>query len=351
MQQISAGYNSDSEEDEQEKLEVPERLFSSSNTSSSSSSSRTAQSSSSSTFFAPRAPVIQPSQSSQSNANVIQKVAEGRRPAHRPGVKKVFKHIEINISDGDSEEEYLPPKKYEEDSTSDDSNISEGESDDEAGKLKEIAEDLPKSSGLSRKRKIKVSKGVYERKKVTKKKGKKAKTAYDRIKDFPDDMLTVLNGILTCRACNSEVSLKSSVIKLHINGETHKRNVVNRDKSQLTLLDYRKMVVVNERMENAAGATIALDVSAYRMSVCHALLKSATPFSILDSGSEIRNLLEDGHAKCPKQACSDMIPLLQKKEYDETVSELSRVSSFSLSSDGTINVAEALAVVRFCHVL
>ena len=92
-----------------------------------------------------------------------------------------------------------------------------------------------------------------------------------------------------------------------------KRNVVNRDKSQLTLLDYRKMVVVNERMENAAGATIALDVSVYRMSVCHALLKSATPFSILDSGSEIRNLLQDGQTECPKQACSDMIPLLQKK--------------------------------------
>ena len=159
-----------------------------------------------------------------------------------------------------------------------------------------------------------MSKGVYERKKITKKKGKKAKTAYDGIKDFPDDMLTVLDGILTCRACNSEVSLKSLVIKLHINGETHKRNVVNRDKSQLTLLDYRKMVVVNERMENATGATIALDVSAYRMSVCHALLKSATP----DTGSEIRNLLEDGQTKCPKQACSDMIPLLQKKEYDET---------------------------------
>lgn len=82
------------------------------------------------------------------------------------------------------------------------------------------------------------------------------------------------------------------------------------------------------------------------MSVSHALLKSGTPFTILDNGSEIRDLLEDGHSKCPKQACSDMIPLLYKKEYAEIVKELNEVKSFSISSDGTINVAEALAVVR-----
>ena len=82
------------------------------------------------------------------------------------------------------------------------------------------------------------------------------------------------------------------------------------------------------------------------MSVAHGLLKSGTPFTILDSGSEMRNLLEDGHATCPKQACSDLIPLLLKKEESQTISELDEASAFSISSDGTINVAEALAVVR-----
>ena len=82
------------------------------------------------------------------------------------------------------------------------------------------------------------------------------------------------------------------------------------------------------------------------MSIIHALLKSGTPFTILDNGSEIRDLLEDGHVKCPKQACCDMILLLHKKECGEIIQELDEVSSFSICSDGTINVAEALALVR-----
>jgi hypothetical protein len=143
-----------------------------------------------------------------------------------------------------------------------------------------------------------------------------------------------------------ELSLKVSSIKNHVSGDSHKRNVEKRDKTQITLLSYKKVVEINEIDQQAAGATLSLDINAYRMSVTHALLKSGTPFTILDNGSEIRDLLEDGHAKCPKQACSDMIPLLHKKEYGEIIKELDEVNSFSISSDGTINVAEALALVK-----
>lgn len=167
------------------------------------------------------------------------------------------------------------------------------------------------------------------------------------MREFPDNFLSIKNGILGCRACNlPDISLKKSSIKSHLEGETHKRNLTRKDRSQLTLLDYKRIIVGNEIDETAAGNTLPLDVNAYRMTVAHALLKSGTPFAILDAGNEMRQLLEDGHSSCPKQACSDLIPSLNKKEHLLTLEELHGASSFSISTDGTINVAEVLAMVR-----
>jgi hypothetical protein len=110
-----------------------------------------------------------------------------------------------------------------------------------------------------------------------------------------------------------DLALKHSSVASHVKADTHKANMRKRDKNQLTLSSYKKIVVINEREESAAGATLPVDVNAYRMSVAHSLLKSGTPFTLLDSGSEIRQLLEDGHATCPKQACIDLIPPSQKR--------------------------------------
>ena len=333
MQQITADYCSGSEE---EKVGPSVRETSLSSSSSSSSSS--------SAFFAPRTPA-------ELSKRVV-KTTTKPSAAVRGGVKKAFKHIEIPSSDDNSsdEVEYLPPKNFAEDSdysSTDESDRSDEESEKEGDKLKKIEKNLPKESVLSRKRKVRKSKGAYGRKSTKTATNTRAKSPIDRVREYPDQLLSVVNGKLCCRACSmQELSLKVSSIKNHIRGESHKRNLDRRDKSQLTLLSYKKLVEVNESEEYAAGATLALNINAYRMSVTHALLKSGTPFTILDNGSEIRDLLEDGHAKCPKQACSDLIPLLYKKEYTEIVKELNEVNSFSISSDGTINVAEALAVVR-----
>ena len=171
----------------------------------------------------------------------------------------------------------------------------------------------------------------------------------ERLREFPDNGLTVINGKLGCRVCKiPSLVLKKSSIKSHLKGESHKKNMSNRDKSQITLLSYKTVLETNETEMKAAGATLSLDINAYRMTVAHALLKTGTPFTILDTVSEMRHLLEDNHATCPKQACSDTIPLLNKKEQMETLNELEVAGSFSLSTDGTINVAEALAmIVRF----
>ena len=113
------------------------------------------------------------------------------------------------------------------------------------------------------------------------------------------------------------------------------------------MLHYKQIATTNEKEESSAGRTLSLDVNAYRMTVAHALLKTGTPFAKLDVGSEIRDLFEDGHSTCPKQACSDFIPLLNKKELLKTIEELNEAKAFSICTDGTINVAEAFGMVRF----
>lgn len=202
-------------------------------------------------------------------------------PAVRGGVKKAFKHIEIPSSDDNSsdEVEHVPRRNYAEDSdysSTDESDRNDEESEKEVDKLNRIEKNLPKESILSRKRKMRKSKGAYGRKSSKTANNTRAKSPFDRVKEYPDQLLRVVNGKLCCRACSmQELSPKVSSIKNHINGESHKRNLERRDKTQLTLLSYKKLVEVNE-----SGATLALNTNSYRMSVSHAVLKSvSTPSS------------------------------------------------------------------------
>ena len=267
MQQITADYCTGSEE-EKVGLSVGESSLSSSSSSSSSSSA----------FFAPRTPAEPPKRA-------VKKTTKPT-PAVRGGVKKAFKHIEIPSSDDNSsdEVEYVPRRNYAEDSdysSTDESDRNDEEPEKEVDKLKRIEKNLPKESILSRKRKVRKSKGAYGRKSSKTVTNTRAKSPFDRVKEYPDQLLRVVNGKLCCRACSmQELSLKVSSIKNHINGESHKRNLERRDKTQLTLLSYKKLVEVNESEESAAGATLALNTNAYRMSISHAVLKSVgTPSS------------------------------------------------------------------------
>lgn len=266
------------------------------------------------------------------------------------GHKKPFKQIAINDKDEDSEfeEDYVPPRGYEEDSDDESETSEDDESEDN---VIDLVGNVPEKNRLSRKRKAKTSQGVYKRQKKRKGTNIQQKNAIHRVKEFPNETLYVEDEELNCKACKTRLSVKISTLKKHLSTPTHKDNIAKRNKSQRTLLDYRQIVQDNETAGNPAGRTLSLDVNAYRMTVSHALLRGGIPFNVLDTGSALRNLLEDGHATCPKQACSDSIPLLNKREQMATIAELDDARSFSISSDGTMNVAECLAIVSFNHLL
>jgi hypothetical protein len=122
--------------------------------------------------------------------------------------------------------------------------------------------------------------------------------------------------------------------------------IVVKLKSQRTMLDFRAAVEKRESSGlNPAGGTLSLDVNAYRVKVCYAFLKEAIPMSHLNPNNEIRLLIEDGHATVPKQSVTDNIPLLNEMDMDKVIKDLDVADSFSISTDGTRNVADWLVVV------
>ena len=166
-------------------------------------------------------------------------------PVARKGKQKVFKQIEILGSDDDNsedEEDYVPPKNYEKDFDDSEDDTS-GSEEDEQRILDEIRNDVPEVSKLSRKRKARVSTGAYARKQIKKFDNRRIKSPQDRVLQFPNDCLSVVNGKLACRACCIfDLALKHSSIRSHCGTDIHKTNILKRDKNQLTLLSYGKIV-------------------------------------------------------------------------------------------------------------
>ena len=91
---------------------------------------------------------------------------------------------------------------------------------------------VPKSSSISRKRKIHVQgrhKGRGSGTRAT-----KATSAWDRLKEYPSQHFAVVSGNLRCNACSETISLKKSSIEKHIKSSKHTKGIsrIARDKKE-----------------------------------------------------------------------------------------------------------------------
>ena len=210
---------------------------------------------------------------------------------------------DASSDDGDDYED----DNYDDDDYDDDDEENEEEADDA---YEDIVSNLPAESSLARKRKLKTTKGVYDRKKHRDSRNIRKKTAVDRKKDYPDGSLKVVDKLLFCVACDTEIKGKDSTIKPHFKSKAHLDKVATKSKNSKALVDYSGVIQRREQEHNTAGSTIPLNTLSYRMKVTHALLKHGVCFSILDHGSEVRELFEDGHCTMNKDSCSSFIPVL-----------------------------------------
>ena len=143
MEQITADYDSVEYVEEDKTHAAP-----------SNATSDTSQSQNLNPFFSPRTGSVGSSSATATATSTVSSKSAGKTPAapsKSPAArnsKKVFKHIEILSSDGDSEneEEYVPPRNYKDDGDDDSSDVeSAGSGSDVEQKKKTILAEINQS--------------------------------------------------------------------------------------------------------------------------------------------------------------------------------------------------------------
>ena len=166
-----------------------------------------------------------------------------------------------------------------------------------------------------------------------------------RVKEFPNHSLTVSAGKLFCNACREELSLKKSVVELHIKSEKHIAG-----KERLNMKSKREKDIVEalheyDKETHPVGETLPIDQRVYRVKVMSTFLRAGVPINKLDC---FRGVLEEnGYRLAGRHPMSDIIPFILAEEKQRILKEING-RDVSITFDGTSRLGEAMVfVVRF----
>ena len=175
----------------------------------------------------------------------------------------------------------------------------------------------------------------------------KSVTPTSRVREFPGEYLTVSDGNLFCSACREPVSLKKSIIKLHLDSQKYKNSknklLANKAKQRSIAESLRKY----DEECHPKGETLPENVRVYRVTVVKSFLKAGIPLSNVDY---MRDLLEKhAFSLSGRQHLSETISFIHQQEVEEIKKEISG-KKVSVIFDGTTHIEEALAVLlRFVY--
>ena len=140
----------------------------------------------------------------------------------------------------------------------------------------------PVPSELARKRSLKVNPPVGQKKHKRAAKTAtepKSVTPLQRVREFPDELLTVSGGKLFCSACREGLGLKASVIRLHIKSLKHQNGKERVSKKDARERDIAEAFVTYNQEAHLAGGTIPTDQQVYRIKVVTAFLRAGVSLS------------------------------------------------------------------------
>ena len=165
---------------------------------------------------------------------------------------------------------------------------------------------------------------------------------YQSVREFPGECLAVSGGNLFCSACREPVSLKKSIIKLHLDSQKHKNSrnklLANKAKQRSIAESLRKY----DEEGHPKGETLPENVRVYRVTVVKSFLKAGIPLSKVDC---MRHLLEEhGFSLSGRQRLSETIPVIHQQEVEEIKKKISG-KKVSVIFNGTTHTEEALAVL------
>ena len=200
-------------------------------------------------------------------------------------------------------------------------------------------------SDLARKRQLKRNPppvGQKKRKSSKTTHNPKSVSPYQRVKEFPNENLTVSGGKLFCNGCREELGLKATVVRLHVKSKKHKlgkEKLQGRNKEEI---DIAQAFDAYNQKEHLAGETLSNDLQVYRIKVVRTFLKAGVPLNKVDLFRDI--LEEHGLRLAERRVLSDLVPFIRKKEVIKISQEIEE-REVSVIFDGTTRIGEALVII------
>lgn len=123
----------------------------------------------------------------------------------------------------------------------------------------------PPASRLARKRKIKMNSPPIgeKRRRGHVAANPKSITASERVKSYPKECLTTRGKVLFCTACREEISLKKSVISMHIKSKKHECGKSRLEKQNRRELSITDALTHFDKEHHPSGETLPVSTCVY----------------------------------------------------------------------------------------
>lgn len=205
----------------------------------------------------------------------------------------------------------------------------------------------PKQSELNRKRKVHVNAPPKGKRRARGEGANEPKSisASQRVREFPNESLTVSHNKLFCAACREELSLRKGVISSHVSSAKHKNGKERLKLKEAKERDIAKALAVNDEKCHPVGETLPEEQRVYRVRVLKTFLRAAVPLAKLHIFREI--LEENAFRLSDRRHMTDLVPFVLSQEQADVKREISG-KPLSVIFDGTTRLGEAMViVVRF----
>lgn len=150
----------------------------------------------------------------------------------------------------------------------------------------------------------------------------KSVSSKQRLKDFPDEALTVFAGKLFRTACREELALKATVLKLHFQSRKHKDGRERLGCKGKRNKDIAEAFDAYSKEEHVAGETLLRDVQVYRVKVVTTSSKTGVPLNKLETFQKL--LEENGHRLAGRRTMSNLILFICEQEVAKIKQEIAR---------------------------
>ena len=142
---------------------------------------------------------------------------------------------------------------------------------------------------------------------------------HKRVRRFPDENFIVREGKLFCNACRQILSMKKSVLKIHVSSKKHRDGTQKLKRSKL-----REQTIVEafkrEESSKSKDSTLPVEEYAYRLEVVTEFLKAGIPVAKTDV---LRCLLEKNRYRLTGSSnLGQYVSMALKQEIEQIKQEL-----------------------------